>query len=255
VDLAALAGTGASGAIRVEDVEAAARAPRAERAPDRAEAMREGMARAMARSKREIPHYYLTADVDLTPALEWLQGVNAARALAERILPAALVLKAVAAATSEVPEVNGFFVDGAFRPSAAVHLGVAISLRGGGLIAPALLDVGAKPLATVMDELRDLVERARQGRLRGREVTDPTLTVTNLGDQGVTSVLGVIYPPQVALVGLGRIERRPRVVGDAVAPRSVVTLSLAADHRVSDGHRGGRFLAAVARRLAHPEDP
>lgn len=126
-------------------------------------------------------------------------------------------------------------------------------MRGGGLIAPALLDVAEKPLDVVMTELRDLVERARQGSLRGREMTSATLTVTNLGDQGVTAVLGVIYPPQVALVGVGKIAPRPWVVNGEVVPRSVLTLSLAADHRVSDGHRGGRFLAAISKLLQQPE--
>lgn len=254
VDLRDVVGTGPGGTVRSEDIEQAARGAPAAGAADRLRGVREGMARAMARSKREIPHYYLTADVDMTPALAWLERENLSRGLAERILPAALLLRAIATSVRDVPEVNGFFVEGALRPSAGVHLGVGISLRGGGLIAPALLDVDDKPLATVMAELRDLVDRARLGRLRGREVSDPTLTVTNLGDQGVSSVLGVIYPPQVALVGVGRIEQRPRVVGGAVVPRSVVTLSLSGDHRASDGHRGGRFLAAISKRLARPED-
>jgi pyruvate dehydrogenase E2 component (dihydrolipoamide acetyltransferase) len=256
VDLARVAGTGRHGTIHAADVEraAAAAAPAAPAAPARAgderqRAMREAIARAMARSKREIPHYYLATEVDLGPALEWLQRENAARPIAARILPAALLLRAIALAVAEVPEVNGFFREGAFAPSAAVHLGVAISLREGGLISPALLDAQDKPVATLMRELSDLVVRARQGGLRGREMTAATLTVTNLGDLGVGSVFGVIHPPQVALVGIGRIEQRPRVVGGAVVARPVVTLTLSADHRVGDGHRGGRYLAAVARRL------
>jgi len=254
VDLAGVRGTGSHGAIRAQDVEAAAPPPSpAAAAEARREAMREGMARAMARSKREIPHYYLGTQVDLGATLEWLEARNAERPLAERILPAALLLKAVAAAAAEVPEVNGFYRDGRFEPSDAVHLGVGISVRGGGLVAPALIDAGTKPLDALMADLRDLVARARKGSLRGREMSAPTLTVTNLGDQGVRAVFGVIYPPQVALVGVGKVEDRPWVVDGAVVVRPVVDLSLAADHRASDGHRGGRYLAAVAKKLQRPE--
>ena len=215
--------------------------------------MREAIARAMTRSKREIPHYYLSLEVDLSRALTWLAEQNAARPIAARLLPAALLLKAIALAVAEVPEVNGHHLPDGFHSSPAVHLGVAISLREGGLIAPALLDAERRPLPELMAALSDLVLRARQGGLRGRELSAPTLTVTNLGDLGVSAVFPVIHPPQVAMLGVGKIEPRPRVVEGQVVARPAVTLSLAADHRVSDGHRGGRYLAAVARLLQHPE--
>jgi len=135
-----------------------------------------------------------------------------------------------------------------------VHLGVAVALRGGGLVAPALHDVDRLTLDGLMDALRDLVKRARTGRMRGSEMRDPTLTVTNLGDQGVETVHGVIYPPQVALVGFGRIAQRPWATGDMVGAHPVVHGTLAADHRASDGHTGGLFLAAIERRLQEPEE-
>jgi pyruvate dehydrogenase E2 component (dihydrolipoamide acetyltransferase) len=152
-----------------------------------------------------------------------------------------------------VPEVNGFWIDGAFQPSEAVHVGVAISLRQGGLIAPAIHDVQAKSLAELMRDLRDLVARARGGRLRSSEVSDPTITVTNLGDQGVQTAFGIIHPPQVALVGFGKISERPWAVEGMLGVRPVLTATLAADHRASDGHRGGLFLAAIDRLLQEPE--
>jgi pyruvate dehydrogenase E2 component (dihydrolipoamide acetyltransferase) len=104
-----------------------------------------------------------------------------------------------------------------------------------------------------MQALRDLVQRARAGGLRSSELGDPTVTVTNLGDQGVQTVFGIVYPPQVAIVGVGRIGLRPWVVDGAVVPRSLVDITLSADHRVSDGHRGGLFLAALDRVLQAPE--
>jgi pyruvate dehydrogenase E2 component (dihydrolipoamide acetyltransferase) len=104
-----------------------------------------------------------------------------------------------------------------------------------------------------MQRVRDLVNRTRAGSLRSSEMSDPTITVTNLGDQGVESVYAVIYPPQVAMVGVGKIVQRPWCVDGQVVPRRVITVTLAADHRVSDGHRGGIFLAAVDRLLQEPE--
>lgn len=257
VPLTDLAGTGAGGAVTLADVERAAVRPvPAASAPaaDRAAEMRKVIAAAMARSKREIPHYYLAEPVPMGEALTWLRAHNEAQPVTQRLLPAVLLIKAVALAVREVPEMNGSFVDGGFRPSAAAHVGVAISLRRGGLIAPALHDVGNKPLPQLMAELGDLVQRARAGSLRSSELADPTLTVTNLGDQGVEAVHGVIYPPQVALVGFGRIAERPAVEAGRIVALPMVTASLAADHRVSDGHRGALFLARVRELLQRPQE-
>lgn len=215
--------------------------------------MRGAIAAAMSRSKREIPHYYLSTDIDLGRALAWLEVENAKRKVADRLLPAALLLKATALAIHEVPEVNGTFQDGRFTPGATVNLGVAISLRTGGLIAPALLDAQALSLTDLMTRLTDLVTRARATQLRSSELGTATITVSNLGDQGVGVVFPVIHPPQVAMVGFGRVQQRPWVVEGQVVPRPIVTASLAADHRVSDGHRGGRFLGALEKLLQQPD--
>ena len=148
---------------------------------------------------------------------------------------------------------NGFWIDGKFRPGNDVHLGVAISLRGGGLIAPALHDADQKSLAEIMAGVRDLVQRARAGRLRSSEMSDPTLTVTNLGERGVDLVHGVIYPPQVALVGFGAGRERPWAADGMLGVRPTVIATLAGDHRASDGHAGGRFLTVIDRQLQKPE--
>lgn len=256
VALEGIAGTGADGAVTLADVERAARpgVPVAAPAPDRAAEMRKVIAAAMARSKREIPHYYLAEPVPMRAALDWLRVHNEPLPVTQRLLPAVLVLKAVALALRSVPELNGVFVDGAFRPSDAVHLGVAISLRRGGLVAPALHAADTKPLPQLMAELADLVQRARAGSLRSSELADPTVTVTNLGDQGVESVAGVIYPPQVALVGIGRVAERAWVEDGRLVALPVLTASLAADHRVSDGHRGALFLARLREQLQRPHE-
>lgn len=239
VDAETLGGTGPDGAVTVEDVEKARSA--AAPAVDRAAEMRKAIAAAMSRSKREIPHYYLSHAVSLTRAAAWLEAENARRTLPERLLMAALLIKAAAASCREFPEMNGHYREGAFRPSAAVHVGVAISLRQGGLIAPAIHDADKLSLTDLMKALADLVKRVRAGSLRSSEMADPTITVTNLGEAGVDAVFGVIYPPQVALVGFGA-PREGRVVA-----------SVSGDHRVSDGHRGALFLAAIGRLLQAPE--
>jgi pyruvate dehydrogenase E2 component (dihydrolipoamide acetyltransferase) len=207
----------------------------------------------MVRSKREIPHYYLGSTIDMARALAWLESANRARPVPQRLLYGALLLKAVARALANAPDLNGTWVDGAFRPGEGIHVGWAISLRTGGLIAPAIHDADRKSLDELMSALRDLVKRARGGGLRSSELSDPTMTVTNLGEQGVESVYGVIFPPQVALVGFGRITRRPMCIDDTIVARPVIQASLSGDHRASDGHRGGLFLAAIERLLQEPE--
>ena len=250
VDIERIEGTGPSGSVTEQDV---ARAAEASAPVDRQAQMRQAIAAAMSRSKREIPHYYLGETIPLATAAAWLTACNAERPVAERLLMAALQLKAVALACREFPDMNGFWRDGAYVASSAIHPGVAISLRSGGLIAPAIHDAADKPLGTLMRDLTDLVRRARSGSLRSSELSEPTITVTNLGDQGVESVFGVIYPPQVALVGFGRIAERPWAENGNLVVRPTVSASLSADHRVSDGHRGALFLADIRELLQHPE--
>jgi pyruvate dehydrogenase E2 component (dihydrolipoamide acetyltransferase) len=214
--------------------------------------MRRAIAAAMSRSKREIPHYYLASRIDFSAARRWIDAENRTRPVTRRLLPAALLVRAVALSVADVPETNGFFVDGAFRPGGGVHVGFAVSLRGGGLVAPAIHDADRRNLDEVMAAIVDLVARTRAGALRSSELSDPTITVTSLGDLGVDSVLGVISPPQVALVGFGRIAEQPWAEDGRLDARPVVTVTLSADHRVGDGHRGGLFLEAIARRLSEP---
>lgn len=291
VDLATVPGGGPGGAVTVADVRQAASHPDgpsprpspetsahvatdegagAEKAPptekalepggkaavakQRAAAMRATIANLMARSKKEIPHYYLRTTVDFSAADAFVRRYNGDKPVSERLLPAALLLKASALAVRKVPEVNGFVIDGEFHRSRAVHLGVAVSLRGGGLVAPAIHDADTLALHELMAKLKDLVARTRAGRLRGSEMSDPTITVTNLGEQGVEVVHGVIYPPQVALVGFGTVVQRPWAVDGMLTVRPVLTVTLAADHRVSDGHRGGLYVSAVANLLNQPEE-
>lgn len=215
--------------------------------------MRRAIARAMARANREIPHYYLQTKIDITPALSWLEQENLRRPLEKRLLLAVLLIKAMAKALGDVPELNGFWVDDQLQVQESVHIGFAIALRQGGLITPALHHADLKNLDELMESLRDLIVRTRENRLRSSEMTDATITVTNLGDLGVETVYGVIYPPQVALVGLGRILEQPWVENGMLGIRKVMTATLAGDHRATDGRRGAQFLTALNRYLQEPE--
>ena len=260
IDLATVTGSGPGGGIVRADV-APAGAPKSgppkSAAPDRGAVlaeMRKAIAAAMARSKREIPHYYMTHTIDLGAATDWLAAANADRPPAERLLMGALMMKATALAAKATPAVNGQFGPGGFEPADRVHLGLAVALRGGGLVAPAILDADTLSLAALMAAMRDVTTRTRAGRLRSSEMNMGTLTLSSLGESGVEAMAGIIVPPQVALVTTGSPQPMALVRGGAVAVRPAVTVTLAADHRVSDGRLGARFLTDIDRLLQTPED-
>lgn len=215
--------------------------------------MRQAIAAAMSRANREIPHYYLETQIDMTRTLKWLESENLKRSIKDRILPAVLLVKATALALKDVPELNGYWLDDRLQVQENIHVGFAISLRQGGLVAPAIHDTDMKSLDELVEAMRDLIMRTRAMKLRSSEMSDATLTLTNLGDMGVEKVFGVIYPPQVALVGFGKVREQPWAENGMLGIRQVVTATLAADHRASDGARGGLFLAALNRHLQEAE--
>jgi pyruvate dehydrogenase E2 component (dihydrolipoamide acetyltransferase) len=213
--------------------------------------MRAAIAAAMSRSKREIPHVYLSTTIDMTAATTWLASENQKRSVEQRLLPIALLMKAVAKALGEVSGLNGFWLDGRFAPAAGIHVGCALALRDG-VVAPAIHDTDRKDLETIMRELVDLTTRARRGSLRSSELSDATITLTNLGELGVEEAFAVIHPPQVAIVAFGRVMLRPWVVNGRVEVRTMLTATMSADHRAVDGRRAGQGLAAIDRHLQAP---
>src|SRR5665647_2531447 len=257
IDLSVVTGSGPEGAITFADVERrlgeAAAAPEKKRGGLDLAAMRLAIAAAMARSKREIPHYYLAHQVEVTACEQWLAEKNAALPPDSRLLLGALAIRAVALAARRYPAFNGFYRDNKFEPAPAVHVGVAVSIRGGGLAAPALHDADKISLDELMSGMRDLVQRTRAGRIRGSEMSDPTITISSLGERGVEVLYGIIYPPQVAIVGFGKAVVRPWVVDGAIGPRSVITITLSGDHRATDGHAGALFLAEIGKLLQEPD--
>jgi pyruvate dehydrogenase E2 component (dihydrolipoamide acetyltransferase) len=266
VDPGTVRGTGPGGRIQRKDVEAAARPPTpaparaapgppaAPPAEERGAAMRRAIAAAMARSKREIPHFYLGTTVDMSNAVRWLAEENLRRDVPDRLLHGVLFVKAVALALREFPELNATWRDEEVVPGGGVHVGIAVSLRGGGLVAPAIHDTDTLTLDELMRAFRELTSRARAGSLRSSELSDPTITVTSIGERGVESMYGVIFPPQVAIVGFGKVVERPWISEGQILPCPVVTATVSADHRVTDGHRAGLFLAAIDRLLQAPEE-
>jgi pyruvate dehydrogenase E2 component (dihydrolipoamide acetyltransferase) len=255
IDLADVKGTGPDGAITLADLETLT-APASAGPSSEEEAaggrLRRAIAAAMSRSKREIPHYYLSTTIDLGPAVGWLADRNRERPPAERLLLGVVQLKAVALALREFPDLNAWWVGDRLVLKDGIHVGMAVALRGGGVVAPAIRGTDRLALDELMRSVRSLVDRTRAGRLRSSELAEATFTVTSLGERGVDAVVGVIQPPQVALVGFGRPVQRPWVVSGQVAPRPVVTASLSGDHRASDGHRGALFLARVEEMLQEP---
>jgi pyruvate dehydrogenase E2 component (dihydrolipoamide acetyltransferase) len=293
VDLTAVVGTGPGGAIVRSDIERAAQAkklvekpavPSTTTAPqvemeakkleaipavvetkpapaaeekrpvtDFQTAMRQAIAAAMSRSNRDIPHYYLETHIDMSRAMRWLDEENTKRTIKDRLLPVVMLLKAVAHALADIPELNGYWVEDHLQTSEAINIGFAISLRQGGLVTPAIHHVDLKSMDELREAINDLILRTRAGHLRSSEMTDSTITVTSLGDRGVEKVFGVIYPPQVALVGFGKVIDQPWAENGMLGIRPVLIATLAGDHRATDGHRGALFLDALNKYLQEVE--
>ena len=225
--------------------------------------MRNAIAVAMAKSKHEIPHFYLSLELDLTSAQQWLQHQNQTTPPEKHVLLLALLLKALANALVKYPKLNGFFQDGLshkglpqennFVQASAIHIGNVISLRQGGLVVPAIHDVDKLSVNELMQSLRDITERSRNGHLRSSELMDATITVTNMGERGADSVFGIIYPPQVAILGFGKVREIAKVVNDNVVVAPVLTVTLSADHRVIDGMLAAKFLNYLSKQIQQPD--
>ncbi len=250
IDLASVAAD-SKGVIQLKDLESSVQTEEKALVPS---GMRQAIAKAMSRSNAEIPHYYLSIPINMTPALAWLAERNAKLSIQERILPAALLIRAVVRALEEVPELNGYWQNDNHLISRSINPGIAIALRKGGLLTPALLNAQEMNLEQTMQALDDLITRTRANKLRGSEMTQQSITITNLGDLGVERVYGVIYPPQVAIIGLGRITDAPWAENDALSVRKVMQATLAGDHRATDGRIGALFLDTLNRFLQKPEE-
>jgi pyruvate dehydrogenase E2 component (dihydrolipoamide acetyltransferase) len=215
------------------------------------EAVRTAIAAAMSKSKREIPHYYLEKKIDITQALAWLTASNQEKSVQERLLPVVLLIKATAKALTAFPELNAVW-DNGLQLKKEIHIGFVVSLRNGGIIVPAIHNADIKSLDEIMADLNDIIPRARALKLRSSELSDATITVTNIGDSGADVIFGVIYPPQVAIIGFGSISEQPFAEKGMLGIRTSIFVTLAGDHRATDGLTGSRFLLDLNNYLQNP---
>lgn len=211
--------------------------------------MRQAIARRMVQSKRDAPHYYVTAEVDMTEAMAFRAQLNAAAEV--KVTVNDLIVKACAETLRQHPEFNALFVDGATKLVPRINICIGVALPDG-LVAPALLDTGSKSLGAIAREARDLAERTRGGLLRATELNDGTFTISNLGMFGVETLIAIIQPPQAAILGVGAVAEKPAVRDGAIVVRQLLMLALSADHRVTDGAQGGAFLRDLKALLEQP---
>ncbi|CAN1498063.1 AceF Pyruvate/2-oxoglutarate dehydrogenase complex, dihydrolipoamide acyltransferase (E2) component, and related enzymes [Flavobacteriaceae bacterium] len=255
IDLSKIIGTGPEGAITKEDIDVSIKqseTAETEKISTPSEAIRMAVAAAMSKSNREIPHYYLEKKIDMTKALAWLQEANKQRTVANRLLPVVLFIKAMAKSLKEVPDLNAVWENGLLQKT-EINIGFVVSLRNGGIIVPAIPQSDTKNADEIMAALNDLIPRARALKLRSSELSSSTITLTNLGDAGADTVFGIIYPPQVAIVGLGTITEQPFAENGMLGIRSLANVTLAGDHRATDGLTGSRFLSSLDKNLQNPE--
>jgi len=257
IDLSRIQGTGEDGAITKEDVDNAIVQKEKTAKPEgktslQIEAIRLAVAAAMSKSNKEIPHYYLEKRIDMTKALAWLREANSKRPIQKRLLPAALIIKATAKSLVDFPNLNAIW-DNGLQLKEEINIGFVVSLRGGGVIVPAIRNANLKSVDEIMEALNDIIPRARAMKLRSSDLTDTTISITSLGEGGADMVFGVIYPPQVAIIGFGGSSQQAFVENGMLAIRSVFTATLAGDHRATDGLTGSDFLYALNTNLQNPE--
>ncbi len=268
IDLSQLRGSGPGGRIVREDVEAAiaqkGKAPAPEApvtvrpAPSAAvpaiaglSPMRQAIARRMAQSKREAPHFYLTMDIDMGEAQRTRRQLNEALGEQGHISVNDMIVRAAAMALAKFPYMNVSYGESGLVRHDKINVGVAISLEDG-LIAPAIVDCAAKGLEQIARETRDLAERAKGGKLKPEEYAGPTFTVSNLGMFDVDNFIAIISPPQAAILATGAVRPRPVVRDGQIVVAEMMTATLSSDHRVTDGAQAARFLAEIKRLLEHP---
>jgi pyruvate dehydrogenase E2 component (dihydrolipoamide acetyltransferase) len=215
--------------------------------------IRKTIARRMAESKQQAPHFYITMEVDMAAAMALRQQLNALLPEEEKISVNDLVIKAAAVTLRQFPRVNASFAGDEIRVHQRINIGVAVDRQEAGLVTTVVKDCDKKPLAQIAVEARALVARAREGRMRAEDMLDATFTVSNLGMFGVEDFVAIINPPQAAILAVGRIAQVP-VVNEkgelAVGTRMKATIS--ADHRVTDGAEAARFMQAFKATLEQP---
>lgn len=248
-----MVGSGAEGQIELKDVEASLLNMRSDKPTTSGVNLRSAIAKIMTHSKKEIPHYYLKTQVSLDNFMNWIDKKNQNQPPEQRLLIPAVLCKAIIASLNENPLMNGYYNNDTFEPLSTINLGVAVALKTGGVLVPAIIDSQKMTLSELNNSFKDLLLRTAKGELRNRELTEGSITVTNMGDLGSHEVFGIIFPPQVAIIGLGRIHKVPVIDGSNIRPGLVMNITLSADHRVTDGLTGAKFLANIEKHLTQPD--
>lgn len=274
LDLRELAGSGPDGRIVKVDVERAlgkgGRPGRAAEEPAIAERaaslgpppaaqdeivdaspMLRAVARRMSESKATVPHFYLDAEIDMGSALELREELNQALAGDEKISVNDLVVRAAGLALVENPKFHRSWHEGTLVLHKSAHVGIAVALDEG-LIVPVLRSVEQKSLREIARESRDLVERARAGKLKQTEIEGGTFSVSNLGMFGIPSFSAVVNPPEPGILAVGATVKRAVVRDDAVRIRPIMAVTLSVDHRATSGAEGARLLESIRRLLEQP---
>jgi pyruvate dehydrogenase E2 component (dihydrolipoamide acetyltransferase) len=205
----------------------------------------------MVQSKQQVPHFYVTCEVEMDGLVAAAERHNAGRERADRVTLTAYLIRAVALTLVAHPEFNAAWNGDVLERWDAVNVGVAIAVDDG-LIAPALLDCAGRDVDDLAAGLADLTARTRAGRLRAAEMTEATFTLSNLGMFDVTQFTAIVTPPQVAILATGRTTERAVVRGGQVAVRRVMTATISADHRAVDGAGAARFLGTLKGMLEQP---
>jgi pyruvate dehydrogenase E2 component (dihydrolipoamide acetyltransferase) len=213
--------------------------------------MRQAVARHMAQSKREIPHFYLTVEIDMTEAQHLRHSLNETLGDDARITLNDLAIRAAALALQRFPQLNSLYLPDGIKQGERINIGIAVALEEG-LVAPALLDCGEKRLPQIARESKGLIERTKAGVLKPEEFAGATFTLTNLGMLGVDSFQAIINPPQAAILALGSVKSKPVVKGGEVAVAEMMNATLSADHRVVDGAQGAQFMKEFKALLEAP---
>ncbi|WP_376791465.1 dihydrolipoamide acetyltransferase family protein [Thermoflexus sp.] len=271
IDLRAISGTGPGGRVVKRDIDrylearaptpspAAPTAPPIPPTPPAApppaavpvSPLRQAIARRMTASKQNVPHFYVTAEVDMDEAMAWRARINEALGERGKVSVNDMVVKAAALALREFPALRSSYQEGRIVRHEAVHIGMAVALDEG-LITVVLRDADRKPLAQIARESKELVERARSGKVRPEDIEGSVFTVSNLGMYEVEHFIAIINPPEAAIMAVGSVREVPVVKNGQLTVGQRMKVTVSADHRVTDGAEVARFLQTFRRYLENP---
>ncbi len=253
IDISKIKGTGPGGRITKEDVEKFQSVAKTESREVPLSGIRKIIAERLSQSKRQAPHYYLQAEVDMSDTVRMREDLltEEEKTSSAHLSYTDAIIRATALSLEQVPVLNSTYENGKLRSFKEVNIGVAVALQEG-LVVPVIKDVANKTLWQIAEERATLVTRAREGKLTQKDISNGTFTISNLGVFGIDLFTAIINPPQVAILAVGAIKKRPSILNDQVVVRQTMKVSLSLDHRVVDGAVGAQFLSRLREFLEKP---